>query len=108
MAFPTSNMRLLHRFLRLFTKSFNLNAPHERGRERTPHRQAKFHVLTSVCQADLRDLAGGAQVASPLLTRGFEQATLFKVPSAEIIAVKMGTFLAGRGFHDLVFTFPSK
>ena len=58
-------------------------------------------VFAGIGADDVRDGTGGAKVRRPgLVRRGtLQQAALFPVPSAKIIAVKMGTFRTRRGSH---------
>jgi hypothetical protein len=97
--FPTSNVRFVDGFAGFFAECLHLNAPHEGGSEWTPHSGAQFHVFAGICHADLGDRAGGAQVGRPCLPGGFEQTAFFEAAPAKVVAVEVGAFFAGGGFH---------
>jgi len=102
MAFPTTNVRVETRPLGLLTKSCHFDAAPECGCQRVDHLAAQLHKFAGIRPADGRDRAGAAQVTPP---GSIEQAALFMVTPAVVVAVEIFTFRSSRCFHFAIIKY---
>ncbi len=103
MAFPTADVRVETGAASLFTKSRHLDAAPECNCPRTGHLAAQLQEFAGVCPANGWDRAGAAQVAPPGCA---EQAALFMIAAAVVVAVEIFTFRTSRCFHFRISELP--
>lgn len=101
MTFPASDLRFGDGSVALLAISADLYATLEQSIQWARDCGVQLQELTGIGLRDCRRRAGLAKTRRPFLTRGLEQAAFFHIATAEIIAVKIFTFLAGRGSHRM-------
>jgi hypothetical protein len=96
MAFPTANVRIKTGSFRLLTKRSHLDTALEGGSQWAGHLAAQLHEFASICHADGGNRTGTAQFGFP---GSANQATLFMVTTAVVVAIKILAFRSSRCFH---------
>ncbi len=99
MTFPTTDLRLSNISVGLLTISCDLHTPLKYRFQRTRDRGLQLQKLTGIGLQDRWDRTSVAKTRAPGLIGCLKQAAFFHVATAEIIAVKIFTFLASGSFH---------
>lgn len=100
MTFPATNLRFGNGPVNLLTKGGYFHTALKQGGERTVHRTVQLHEFAGIGLQDRRHRTGPAEIGRPFLARSHEQAAFFLVPAAEIIAMKIFTFISCRSMHQ--------
>lgn len=100
MALATTDMWIEASALRLFAESPDLHTALECRRQRASHFGTQDHEFAGVGAGDGWDRAGATQVTGPGSSGGGEQAAIFLLATAIIVAIEIFTFHSGWCTHQ--------